>query len=155
MPRAIAARYDLGPPDQISWVVEDLERVLPAFTALYGSFQRIDSPLKDVFYRGQTIDCRLEVALCPCGPIEIEIIQVLEGETPHSEFLRAHGDGLHHVRFRVDALEAGIEKLKPDGFKNIFSKRFTPTLAFAYLEKSSGFGSSLIELFEARAGADA
>ena len=37
---------------------------------------------------------------------------MLEGETPHTEHLDAHGEGPHHVRFRVSALEAKIEELE-------------------------------------------
>ena len=38
----------------------------------------------------------------------------LEGETPHSEHLREHGEGLHHVRFRTDDLDATLEQLGID-----------------------------------------
>ena len=82
------------------------------------------------------------------GPIEIELIQVLSGETPHSEHLREHGEGLHHVRFRVDALDAKLEELATEGFEVSFYKRFGPSVAFAYLDAPAAIGGSCIELLE-------
>ena len=43
--------------------------------------------------------------------MEIELIEVLEGETPHSEHLRDHGEGPQHIRFRIDGIEEKIALL--------------------------------------------
>jgi len=85
---------------------------------------------------------------CDAGPLEVELIQVLEGETTHSEHLRAHGEGLHHVRFRVEDLDARLADMESAGFTTIFRKRFGPTVAFAYLEAPPEAGKSVIELLE-------
>lgn len=145
---ADAGRLGLGPVDQVSYVVADLERSLPRYEALYGPFQVGEAPLPDCRIRGRRADCTLRVAVNRAGPVEIELIQVLEGETPHSEHLRAHGEGLHHVRFRVDALEPKLEELSAEGFETVFYKRFGPAVAFAYLEAPAELGGSTIELLE-------
>jgi len=98
----------LGPIDQVAYVVEDLERALPRYEALYGPFQVSDSPLSGVRCRGGVIDCVLKNALNRSSPVEIELIQVMQGDTPHTQHLRQHGEGLHHVRFRVSGLEARL-----------------------------------------------
>ncbi len=147
-PTELAKTLDLGPVDQISYAVENLERALPHYEALFGRFRVSEAPLKDVTYRGKQIDCRLKLAIAQSGPIEIELIEVLEGETPHGEYVRAHGEGLHHVRFRTGKLDVVLEALKAAGFETIFYKRFGPTLAFAYVEAPEEIGLSLIELLE-------
>jgi catechol 2,3-dioxygenase-like lactoylglutathione lyase family enzyme len=98
--------------------------------------------------RGATVDCTLKLAVNRSGPIEIELIEVLEGDTPHSEHLRTHGDGLHHVRFRVSSLDAKLEALEREGFEVVFVKRFGPNVAFAYVETPPALGRSVIELLE-------
>ena len=138
----------LGPVDQVSYVVADLESSLPRYEALFGPFQVAEAKLPGCTVRGEEMDCRLKVAINGDGPLEIELIQVLEGDTPHSEHLREHGEGLHHVRFRVQGLEDRLRQLETRGFETIFFKRFGPTVAFAYLETPPEQGRSVIELLE-------
>ena len=142
------ARLGLGPIDQVSYVVEDLEKALPHYEAIYGRFDVAESPLVDCTIRGVQADCVLKLAVNNSGPLEIELIQVLEGDTSHSEHLRAHGEGLHHVRFRVQDLDAKLEELTKEGFETVFYKRFGPTVGFAYLECPPQLGGSVIELLE-------
>ena len=78
----------------------------------------------------------------------IELIEVLEGETPHSEHLREHGEGPQHVRFRIDGIEEKIAALEAAGYRSIFFKRFSPDTAFSYLESPAAVGGKLIELLE-------
>jgi 4-hydroxyphenylpyruvate dioxygenase-like putative hemolysin len=143
-----AAQLGLGPIDQVSYVVEDLEKALPHYEAIYGTFQLAESPLTDCTIRGAQADCVLKLAINNSGPLEIELIQVVEGSTSHSEHLRAHGEGLHHVRFRVQGLDAKLEELEKAGFETVFYKRFGPTVGFAYLETPPQMGGSVIELLE-------
>jgi catechol 2,3-dioxygenase-like lactoylglutathione lyase family enzyme len=143
-----AARFGLGPIDQVAYVVEDLERSLPRYEAIFGPFEVGESPLPDCTIRGRRADCRLRLAVNRDGPVEIELIQVLEGEPPQAEHLRRHGEGLHHVRFRVDDLDARLEPLVAAGFEVLLFKRFGPGVAFAYVETPVELGSSVIELLQ-------
>lgn len=143
-----AGRLGLGPVDQVSYVVDDMDVSLPHYEAIYGTFDVGEAPMGDCAIRGASADCKLKVAVNRSGPIEIELIQVLEGETPHSEHLRQHGEGLHHVRFRVSGLDEKLTELKAAGFDVVFEKRFGPSVAFAYVETPAAIGRSLIELLE-------
>ncbi len=144
----IARRFELGPIDQVAYVVEDLETSLPRYEALYGPFRVAESPLTECEYRGRQVDCHLRLATNQEGPLEIELIEVVEGDAPHREHLDAHGEGLHHVRFRVDDLDAKLAALEGAGFTTIFRKRFGPTVAFAYVEAPADAGRSVIELLQ-------
>ena len=148
MTDAMPARYGLGPIDQVSYVVADLERALPRYEALFGPFRVGEAPMPGCTIRGSEADCVLKVAVSDSGPLEVELIQVLEGETTHSEHLRAHGEGLHHVRFRVGSLDAKRAELEAEGFETVLYKRFGPTIAVAYLETPADLGGSVIELLE-------
>jgi catechol 2,3-dioxygenase-like lactoylglutathione lyase family enzyme len=141
-------RLGLGPIDQVGYVVADLDRALPRYEALFGPFEVSEAPLRDCRVRGGSADCRLRLAVNRSGPVEVELIQVLEGETPHSQHLRVHGEGLHHVRFRVSGLEARLSELEAEGYTVVLYKRFGPSVAFAYLEAPAAAGGSVIELLE-------
>jgi hypothetical protein len=143
----------LGPIDQVAYVVEDLERALPRYEAMFGSFQVATYEMKECTIRGRPGDCTLRLAINDQGPVEIELIEVIEGDTTHSEHLRRHGEGLHHVRFRVDDLDPKVAALEAAGYRTVMQKRFGPTLAFAYLESPAEIGGSVIELFQASGAA--
>lgn len=144
----LAGKFNLGPIDQVAYVVEDLERALPHYEALYGPFQQSDSPLEGCRMGAELVDCVLRIAVNRSSPVEIELIQVLEGDTPHSRHLREHGEGLHHVRFRVSGLEARLEELEKAGFETTFFKRFegAGNVAFAYTQSPAGHTIELLEL---------
>jgi catechol 2,3-dioxygenase-like lactoylglutathione lyase family enzyme len=144
----ITGRLGLGPIDQVGYVVEDIDAALPLYEAIFGRFDLSEAPLSDCTFRGRSQDCHLKLAINSSGPVEVELIQVLQGETPHSEHLRAHGEGLHHVRFRTSALDEALERLAKEGFATIWYKRLGPDLAFAYVEVPAELGRSVIELLE-------
>ncbi len=148
MSESAADRFGLGGVDQIGYVVRSLEASLPCYESLFGPFQVYEAALEKALFRGREIDCRLKIATNNAGPIEIELIEVMEGETPHSEHLRQHGEGPQHIRFRVDGLEARIESMEAEGYRNIFFKRFGPDTAFSYLESPKEMGGKIIELLE-------
>ena len=68
------SRLGLGPLDQVSYVVADLDRSLPCYEALYGPFEVGEAPLHDCRIRGRSADCTLKVAVNRSGPVEIELI---------------------------------------------------------------------------------
>ena len=148
MSDAVMGRLGLGPIDQVAYVVEDMDRALVRYESIFGPFEVSELPLVDCTIRGRIADCRLKLAVNRSGPVEIELIQVLEGETTHSEHLRAHGEGPHHVRFRVTGLDAKLEQLGEEGFETVFTKRFGPGVGFSYLETPAELGRSVIELLE-------
>jgi catechol 2,3-dioxygenase-like lactoylglutathione lyase family enzyme len=142
------ASLGLGPIDQVAYVVEDMARALPHYEALYGPFRVSDSPLFDVRCGDETIDCVLKIAVNDSGPIEVELIEPVEGDTPHAAHLREHGEGLHHVRFRVSGLEERLAALQAVGYQTTFYKRFegAGNVAFAYAQSPAGHTIELLEL---------
>ena len=52
------------------------------------------------------------MAVSEGGPVEIELIQVLEGDTPHSEHLRAHGEGVLGSQGKVSLLLIPFQNLE-------------------------------------------
>ena len=61
----------------------------------------------------------MKLAFAKSGPIEIELIQVLEGETPHTEFLPEKGEGLHQLRFQVDDMDGTLAEPAKDAIRSV------------------------------------
>jgi catechol 2,3-dioxygenase-like lactoylglutathione lyase family enzyme len=149
MTRSIAEELGLPPLDQVAWIVRDLDKAIETFGALFGEFTTMDSDLKGCSYRGRTADVSLRIGFGRSGPIEIELIQPVSGESPHRELLEKYGEGVHHIRFRVDDLDVPMAKLQALGFEVIWSHEM-PAIdtRWAYLEAPKHQGGALVELLQ-------
>ncbi len=148
MTGSVAERFDLGEIDQVAYVVRDLEKSLPRFEALFGEFSRMDSTTPGTVFRGRESEVTLKMAFGRSGALEIELIEPVAGEGPHQEFLDAGREGVHHVRFRVDDLDGKLPDLNAAGYATVWYNRFTPEIAWAYLEVPEDEGGGLFELLE-------
>ncbi len=142
----IAPGLDLGPMDQLGFVFRDMEAAIARYTPVFGPFELQDYPSYDYWYRGNLEPCQLGIAYARSGPLQIEFIQWQSGGSPHKEFIDAGREGMHHVRFRVPALEPKVAEAEVQGYRAIWHTRFGEGLAVAYLEREGD--PLLIELFE-------
>ena len=148
-PASLAAQLGLPPIDQVGYVVRDLDRALETFGPIFGPFQRMESPLEGTNFRGRPSDVTLRMAFGRSGPVEIELIEWVSGESPHKEALDAGREGVHHVRFKVDDLAGHQARLEARGFAVVWSHAFSGSdIAWAYLEGPAGQGAALVELYQ-------
>jgi methylmalonyl-CoA/ethylmalonyl-CoA epimerase len=89
----------------------------------------------------------------------VELVEVMEGESPHTEYLRAHGEGLQHVAFSVEDLDGDVDRLAEDGIVPILQYKFGVTLEGheydvkeVYLNTAEipGSGGTTVQLIELR-----
>ncbi len=74
--------------------------------------------------------------------LDIEFISPIEGESIYRDFLTRNGEGIHHIAFMVDDLDAETAKLTAKGIPVVTSVKRPTGRGFAYFD----FGDSLIEL---------
>jgi methylmalonyl-CoA/ethylmalonyl-CoA epimerase len=139
-------RLGLPPIDQIGFVVRDLDAAVARYEPLFGPFTFMDGSVPAVAYRGRVDDCQLRLAFGRSGAVEIELIQWVSGHSPHREFIESGREGMHHLRFRVDDVDAWTERVREAGYSPVWYKRFQPDLVFAYLERADD--PLLIELIQ-------
>jgi methylmalonyl-CoA/ethylmalonyl-CoA epimerase len=146
----------LPPVEQIGIVVRDVDQAAEFFTSTFGwgPFQISEVEMKGFSYGDRTGDCRLKMAFARSGVVELELIQVLEGQTPHSDFLRRHGEGMQHLRFRVDDCDGVTAALAKEGVETLWGQKFPGIAAFAYMktDKTSGLMVELFEMKESQKG---
>jgi len=144
-------KLGLPAPDQIGFVVKDLEKAIAQYDPLFGPFNKVDHGPQAASYRGgPRSDYTLKFGFGRIGELEIELIEWVSGDTPHRDFLEAGHEGMHHIRFRVDDVGFWQDKLASVGFETVWFDRLSPEIAYAYLERK---GDPLVlELLEFRNG---
>jgi len=115
----------LGKMSHVGIVVRDMDRAMDYYSSVFGlgPFTTEVYDLKSFAYRGKTASARVKAAIAYSGPVFIELVQVLEGETVHTEFLRERGEGLQHVAFLVRNLDEKLKELTKSGVEPVMRLR--------------------------------
>lgn len=99
--------------------------------------------LTKTYYKGRPEYFTAKLALAEVGPIMLEVIQPLDGESIYKEFLREKGEGLHHIAcFKFDSLEElnmTINEFEKMGVNILQCGNFEHTI-FYYLDTEKIFG---------------
>jgi methylmalonyl-CoA/ethylmalonyl-CoA epimerase len=129
--------------DHISYAVKDIDKVIEAWSRLYGigpwTFQ--ENGGKD----GKGRPWKIRMAFAHIGPVEIELVQSLEGRIFQSKFIDKWGEGVHHLGFYVDNVDAEVAKLTKEGATLLIHDPGR----FAYLD-AGGPGGAIFELMKRR-----
>ena len=128
-------------------VVRDIDKAIEYLSSLgIGPFEPHfpDPPLLEKLVRGEPADYKLEMSNGKIGQAKLELIQPVEGESPHKEFLNSKGEGIQHIGFAVNDLDGEVAKLTKQGVKVLMSGKW-PGGGFAYLE-TDAVGGIIIEL---------
>jgi methylmalonyl-CoA/ethylmalonyl-CoA epimerase len=92
---------------------------------------------------------KVKVAFLPVGDTEVELLESTSPEGPIAKFIEAKGQGIQHIAFRVDDIEAALEEMKAKGLRLIDEKpRYGAggaRIAFLHPKSTNGV---LIELCE-------
>ena len=140
---------------QVAILVENLEEAVENYHRLFGidnwHFYTYGKPLvKKMSYHGKPVEYKMRVALSYLGPMRIELIQPLEGETVYADFIRDHGYGLHHLGVLVDDMEDAVTQAEAAGVKMLMDGSGFGSDGdghYAYLDTEKLIGAS-IELIE-------
>ncbi|MBN2244983.1 MAG: VOC family protein [Candidatus Aminicenantes bacterium] len=101
---------------QIGLVVKDIEKTSKA----YADFLSVEVPqwfLTDTVdkahteFKGKTTASRAKLAFFQLNNITIELIEPVGGPSTWQEFLDTHGEGVHHIAFKIKGMEEKIKKL--------------------------------------------
>jgi methylmalonyl-CoA/ethylmalonyl-CoA epimerase len=107
---------------QVALVVKDLDQTVKNWFHMLGvgpwHFYTYGKPLvKRMTRHGKPAEYRMRVALANVGPLRIELIEVLEGDTVYQEFVDQHGYGVHHLGVVVEEMAAALDQARAAGFQ--------------------------------------
>ena len=124
--------------EHIGIAVKDLEASNTLYEKLLGvSHYKIE----DVATEG------VKTSFFKVGESKIELLQATSPNSPIAKFIAKRGEGVHHLAFDVEDIDAEIERLKNEGFKliNDIPKHGADYKKIAFLHPKSS-GGVLIEL---------
>lgn len=145
-------RFVLPAPNQIGFAVRDLEAALTRYRQRYGLeptlTETIELDGRNTYrYHGRPNACRLKIALFDQDGVQLELIQLLDGEHPVGDFVRQRGEGVNHLGFFVDDLDATVRSLIEQGARPVIEGHFRLTDgragAFVWLTDDDGGGAML------------
>lgn len=141
---------------QVGVVVRDLDRAMKQYERLgigpWQAFTLDPSNMRELKVRHQRVDFSMRVAFARIGDFQWELIQPLDERSIYSEFLKEHGEGLHHVAFHVDDFGRTVEFFRENGVGLLQSGQ-APGLGFAYLDTTEKL-SFIAEIYDMPKGAE-
>lgn len=122
----------------IGLVVRDMNQTIARLNALgIGPFApRMPPPDAHETYRGKPFipSQRVLIQITHIGDIELELIQPLNGDSPHREFLDKKGEGIQHLGFMVDNLQEDVKRLTKQGSEVLLTSQFKGGGGVTYLD---------------------
>lgn len=139
---------------QLGIVVRDIDVTMRYYEDVYGigPWAVFEGEPERCTDRGRDITFKGMMAMAQAGPVQIELIQILEGDSIHSDFLAEHGEGLHHIGFFVQDLDARLAAAREAGIEVLhwgFLKQIGLSIEYAYLD-STATGGVIIEYIQPR-----
>jgi len=113
----------------------------------FGPFDVRYVDYSDATYHGQKAGYRGKRAFFKLGIIEIELIELIDGKTIHEDFMKQHGEGLHHIGFEVKDLTRAKKNAEKAGFEITQGFSRSDGSGFAYLD-SDKTGGIIMELIQ-------
>ncbi len=135
---------------QVGVVVKDVEKAVARLGELgIGPFENMTlPPEREEYFREKRMYADFDIRGTRMGNVQLELIQPLEGDSPHKEFLETKGEGIQHVMYQVDNLEDTVKKLTDKGVEVLLRAKFPGGGGVAYLDL--GVSNIVIELSQKR-----
>lgn len=129
--------------DHVGIAVENLDEALKFYGALLGLELAGTETVEEQ---------KVRTAFLPIGGTEVELLESTDPEGPIGKFIASRGQGVQHLAFRVEDIEAALAEAKAAGLRLIDE---TPRYGaggarIAFLHPKSS-GGVLVELCERKA----
>ncbi len=146
------ANPEMGLPNisQVGIIVRDLEATMERCWRILGigpwKVYTSKAPPVKCTYQGEAIDYEARIAIAQAGPVLLELIQPISGESTYKDFLDRHGEGVHHIAVDVPNMDEAYAPLKERGIGLLQSGDGTGASRdgrYAYLDTQSILGTIL------------
>jgi len=129
--------------DHVGIAVRSIDEKLAVYSKL-GDFD-----IKQTEVPGQ----KAKIALLHAGETSVELLEPLSADSSLAKFIQERGEGLHHIAFAVEDIEATMNQLKDRGFRFIYERpadgKFGSKVNFIHPKSAGGV---LVELTQNKPG---
>jgi methylmalonyl-CoA/ethylmalonyl-CoA epimerase len=137
---------DVAPPllkriDHIGIAVHDLDAAMAFYRATYGlvEWEQIELPER-----------HMVVAVCHVGDCMLELIAPISEEAAFVRFLRERGEGIHHIAYEVDDVDAALRTVEGRGIRLVDTHGrpgiHNTCVAFLHPRSTMGVLTELVQL---------
>ncbi len=137
--------------DHIGIVVNDINKAVEFLESLgIGPFEsgKGAGVVESIYYGEVVSGMKWENRKAQMGPVRLELLQPVAGQSPWKDFLKAKGEGINHIAFYVNdlnELNKELAKLERKGMKVIYRSKFKDGGGSAYVDTGK-VGGLLFEL---------
>ena len=96
--------------EHIALAVKDLDKAIETYSALWGL---------TVEHRETVADQQVEEAMLLIGETYIQLLAPTSDQSTVARFIDKRGEGLHHIAYEVDDIDAALEHLAATGARMI------------------------------------
>lgn len=132
---------------RVALAVEDLDAAQHYFEQVFGARFHPEEHIEDMGIRYRPFDI---------GASKMELLQATRDDSPVARFLAARGQGVHHITFEVDDLDAAIAEVEARGGRIAYRHTYDAGVTFegaywreAFIHPRDAFGV-LIHLAEVK-----
>jgi 4-hydroxyphenylpyruvate dioxygenase-like putative hemolysin len=132
---------------QIGIIVTDIEQKACNYAEIFGiPVPKIvtiaDEPISNTQYRGKLSSATGKAAFFDLGAIQMELIEPVGAPSTWEEFLRTHGEGLHHIALRTENMAEAVQLLESKGLEAVQSGAWDGG-QYTYVEGTKQLGTIL------------
>jgi methylmalonyl-CoA/ethylmalonyl-CoA epimerase len=133
----------------IGFIVKDVQQTMQDLSSLgLGPFEQ--APMGNIAkreLRGKQVNADSDVWFTDLGKVKLELVQPLEGESLQRETLEREGEGIEHLGFFVDNLEAEVDRLVLQGWKVVAGAKGPSDGGYTFLQSNNSH-NLLVELVQ-------
>lgn len=136
---------------QVGIIVHDIEKSAQAWADLLG----VEKPMaritdtKDkshIKYQGASTEAQAKLAFFNLGQVQLELIEPVGSPSTWAEFLEKHGQGIHHIAFRIKGMDEVLTELQVHDVPLVQRGDYTGG-RYAYVDGVPALGA-ILELLE-------
>jgi methylmalonyl-CoA/ethylmalonyl-CoA epimerase len=106
--------------DHIGVVVDDFDKALDLWKKSFNvEVKPMEYQVPFSMTRGTPNPYTMKTAFVDMGPMRMELINIVQGETLHTQFLKNNGEGIHHLAFDVADLDKEVANAESSGLEMI------------------------------------
>lgn len=137
---------------QIGLVVKDVDQAMRKYWEVMGIgpwavYTMSPDNMRDTMVHGQAREFAMKAAFAELGSMQIELIQPLDEVSIYAEFLKEHGEGLHHAACAVADFQGTIDRLAKEGVAVLTQGVTEQGMGFAYLDTQNAM-SCITEIYD-------
>jgi methylmalonyl-CoA/ethylmalonyl-CoA epimerase len=135
--------------DQIGIAVRNVDAAVEFMTRHFGlEFITLDMPRARARLRGKEVEFVTRIGLARVGGMDLELMEIVEGEHIVREFLDRNGPGLHHLGLYVDDIQTALKPWREAGGQVVQETSHPQGIGTVYLDTESELGHLYIELIK-------